>query len=60
MEEGLFEKLYAQKKDGKDITIEKLPEKKTGCPLLLGESLDKEVQAYIQETRKVGGILNSK
>ena len=37
-------------KGGKDIMIEKLLQKKTACPLLLGENLDKEVQAYTQET----------
>ena len=55
-----LKKLYAWKKGGKDMTIEKLPEKKTGCPLLLGESLDKEVQAYIQDTSKVGGVVNAR
>ena len=39
------------------MMIEKLPYKKTGHPLLLGRSLDKEVQAYIQETSKVGGVV---
>ena len=48
------------KKAGKDMGIEKLPEKKTGRPLMLGETLDKEVQAYIQETRKVGGVVNAR
>ena len=42
------------------MTIEKLPEKKTGRPLMLGEILDKEVPAYIQETRKVGGVMNAR
>ena len=27
---------------------------------ILGDALDKEVQAYIQETRKVGGIVNAR
>ena len=42
------------------MTIKKLPEKKTGRPLMLGETLDKEVQAYIQETHKVGGVVNAR
>ena len=46
MDERLFEKLYTTEKGGKDMMIEKLPQKKTACPLLLGESLDKELQAY--------------
>ena len=53
MEERLFEKTVYTAKDGKDICmmIKKLPQKKTACPLLLGESLDKEVQAYTEGTR---------
>ena len=51
MEERLFEKTVYTTKDGKDMMIDKLPQKKTACPLLLAESLDKEVHAYIQETR---------
>ena len=49
-EKRLFEKTVHMAKGGEDM-IEKLPQKKTACPLLLGESLDKEVQAYTQETR---------
>ena len=55
-----LKKLYAWKKGGKDMMIEKLLEKKTGRPLLLGESLDKEVQAYIQDTHKFGGLVNAR
>jgi len=53
-----LKELSSRKKAGKDMTIEKLPEKKTGCPLMLGETLDKEVQAYIKETHKVGDMVN--
>ena len=59
MEKNLNE-LSSWKKDGKDTTIKKLPEKKTGRPLILGDALDKEMQAYIQETRKVGGVVNAR
>ena len=60
MEEGLFERTFFGGR-GKELVkiwlaIEKLPEKKTGRPLMLGETLNKEVQVYIQETRKVGGV----
>ena len=41
-----LKELSSRKKAGKDMTIEKLPEKKTGRPLMLGDTLDKEVQAY--------------
>ena len=49
MEDRLFEKLYTRQKVVKiRMMIEKLPQKKTACLLLLGKSLDKEVQAYTQ------------
>jgi len=35
-----------------------LPQKKIGCPLILGEDLDKQVQAYLLELSKVGGVVN--
>ena len=40
MEEDLLERTFFTEKAGKDITIEKLPEKKTGRPLMLGDTLD--------------------
>ena len=46
-----LKKLYTWQKGGKHMIIQKLPQKKTTCPLLLGKSLDKEVQAYTQETQ---------
>ena len=57
MEENL---LTSQRKDGKDATIKKLLEKITGHPLILGDVLDKEIQAYIQETRKLGGVVSAR
>ena len=35
-----LKELSSRKKAGKDMTIEKLPEKKTGRPLMLGDTLD--------------------
>ena len=55
-----MKELSSRKKAGKDMTIEKQLEKKTGRPLMLGDTLDKEVQAYIQETRKVRGVVNAR
>ena len=36
-----------------------LPQKKRGRPLLLGEQLDKQVQAYITQLRSAGGVVNT-
>ena len=55
-----LKELSSWKKAGKDMSVEILPEKKTGHPLMLGDTLDKEVQAYIQETGKVGGVVNAR
>ena len=43
------------------ITVKQLPEKKRGQghPLLLGEELDKQVQAYLISFRKSGAVINT-
>ena len=40
-------------------TIDKLPEKKRGRKLLLGEHLDKKLQLYITKTREGGGAITT-
>ena len=55
-----MKELSLQKKAGKDMSIKKFLEKKASRPLMLGETLNKEVQAYIQETRKIGGVVNAR
>ena len=47
--------LESHRKLGKDGIVEELPSKKIGCPLIMGEDLDKQVQAYITNLVKVGG-----
>ena len=39
--------------------LKELPFKKKGRPLYIGEELDKQVQAYVEETRKQGGPINT-
>lgn len=41
------------------MTIKTLPEKKHGRPLLLGEELDTQVQAYIKSMREGGAVINT-
>ena len=41
------------------ITVESLPIRKRGRPLLIGETLDEEVKAYIREVRNLGGVITS-
>ena len=41
------------------INITELPQKKRGHPLLLGEELDKHVQAYLTSFRESGAVVNT-
>ena len=41
------------------MSITELPTKKFGCPLLLGETLEKELQAYLKDLGKAGGVVNA-
>ena len=41
------------------ISISDLPQKKRGRPLLLGEELDKQVQAYLTSFRECGAVVNT-
>ena len=50
--------LESRRRTGKDRTVKELPQKKMRHPLMLGENLDKQVQAYLLELGKVGGIVN--
>ena len=49
----------SQQRTGKDLSITKLPNKKLGHPLLLGEILEKELKVYLMELGKVGGVVNA-
>ena len=50
--------LESRRRTNKDRTVKELLQKKMGCPLMLGEDLDKQVQAYLLELGKVGGLVN--
>ena len=43
---------------GREIVVRELVDQKRGRPLLLGEELDKQVQAYLTELRANGGPVN--
>ena len=42
----------------KDMGIKELPNKKRGCPFLLGTELDEQVKQYLNHLR-IGGIVNT-
>lgn len=46
-------------REGGDLTIKDLPEKKKGRPYLLGEELDKQVRAYVKSLRSHGAVVNT-
>ena len=39
--------------------LKELPPSKRGRPLLIGETLDKQVREYLQELRDRGGVINT-
>ena len=51
--------MAARKRAGEDMTVNKLVSKKTGRPLLLGEELNKQVQAYLAALRENGAVVNT-
>ena len=51
--------MQSRRRAGKDLSITELPSKRLGCPLLLGEALEKELKAYLIELGKAGGVVNA-
>ena len=43
---------------GEDRVAKQLPKRKTGPPLMMGEHLDWQVQAYLRNLGKAGGGVN--
>ena len=46
-------------KVGEDLMVDRLSKGKIGRPLLLGETLDQQVQAYLSMLRDSGGVINT-
>ena len=51
--------LNRRTKEGEDLLVNRLPQGKIGCPLLHGETLDQQVQAYLSMLRDSGGVINT-
>ena len=49
--------LQSRKRAGEDLSIKELPTKKIGQPLMLGKDLDEQVQAYLKELGRIGGVV---
>ena len=52
-------KLNSKSTEKRDVSVESLPVKKRGRPLLLSEKLDTEVKLYIQAVREAGGVITT-
>ena len=54
---------YLEETKGKSLEqiekLKELPFKKSSRPLYIGKELDQQVQAYVEETRKQGGPINT-
>ena len=48
-----------RKRTYESLDINELPEKKKGQPLMLGEDLDTQVQAYLTALREKGAVVNT-
>ena len=53
-----LQELQSRRREGKDRMIKELPKRKTGCPLMMGEDLDRQVQKYLRDLGKTGGGVN--
>ena len=51
--------LQSRKRAGEDLSIKELPTKKIGRSLMLGKDLDKQMQAYLKELGRIGGVVNA-
>ena len=54
-----LQELEKKRREGKEMTVNELVNKKRGRPLLLGDELDKQVQAYITSLREHGAVINT-
>ena len=59
MENAYVKELSARKRQNNDEPISELPSKTTGCPLLLGSSIEESSKAIVRTIRDNGGIVNS-
>ena len=51
--------LKFKKQSGSEVSVKSLDNKKRGRPFLLGEELDRQVQAYIKCLRENGAVINT-
>ena len=59
LKKGSFEASHHSELGGNSEVVQQLPPKKKGCPLLLGEELDRQVRDYLQVLRRNGAAVNT-
>lgn len=57
--DSYIREMKKRKMENKPVNVTELPEKRRGRPLLLGEELDRQVQAYVTALRKNGAVVNT-
>ncbi len=57
--DGYLREMKTRKMEKKPMNVTELPEKRRGRPLLLGEELDRQVQAYVTALRRNGAVVNT-
>ena len=53
-----LQELQSCRREGKDRVVKELPKRKTSWPLMMGEDLDRQVQANLRDLDKGGGGVN--
>lgn len=51
--------LVQRRKCGSGTEMKRLPSKRRGHPLLLGDVLDNQVKEYVKSLREAGAVVNS-
>ena len=59
LEKTYLQELQSRKRTGEDLSIKELPTKKINRPLKLGKDLDEQVQGYLKELGRLGGVVNA-
>ena len=59
MKRRYLEELPRKRKAGENPTVESLPQRKCGCPLMLGDTPNQKIQAYLRAIHQNGGSVGT-
>ena len=60
IKKAYLEEMSRKRKADEELSIERLPSKKRGRPLMLGYNFDTMVQEYLRKVREAGGAVSSR